>query len=191
MSGEEKKLPQTQIEIQMDNNSIQRNSRKYYYIDSMGHRRGPVEAYKLPSLQIKSYDYVWTKGMREWSRVRNVPDLASVFFKKRASSRGFSEGSTIIDSHIVSTVPTVTYHTTPNVNKGKSFLQIILPLLIAIGCFALAALVIWLLVLLFNWFLNDGKSHSVMIRAGIFIVPILLIWEGLKNLVSFFVQFWD
>lgn len=175
----------------MVNYSGQRNARKYYYINSNGQRQGPVEAYKLPSLQITPNNYVWTKGMREWRRVRDVPGLASVFTEKRASSRKFSEASTIIDAHLVSAAPTVTYHTTTNVNKRKSFFQIILPLLSAIGCFALAALVIWLLVLFFNWVYNDGKSHSGSIKAGVIILPLLLIWEGMKNLVRFFMQFLD
>ena len=175
----------------MDNNSGQRNVRKYYFIDSHSERRGPVEAYKLPSLQITPNNYVWTKGMREWRRVRDVPDLASVFTEKRTSPHAFSEASTIFDAHLVSAAPTATYHITNNANNRKSVLQIILPLLKAIGCFAFAALAIWLLVLLVNWAFNDGESHSGRIKVGIFIIPLLLIWEGIKNLVRFFKQFLD
>ncbi|MBR1498733.1 MAG: DUF4339 domain-containing protein [Bacteroidaceae bacterium] len=59
------------------------NVRKYYYIDSNGNRKGPVEAYRLPTLGIGRNSYVWAKGMKDWDIVDNVPDLYHVYVNVR------------------------------------------------------------------------------------------------------------
>lgn len=59
------------------------NVRKHYHIDSNGNRKGPVEAYKLPSLGIGRNSYVWTKGMKDWDIVDNVPNLYLVYVNVR------------------------------------------------------------------------------------------------------------
>lgn len=61
-------------------------------------------------------------------------------------------------------------------------------MIFAIGCFALAGLVVWLIVLGFKM-LNDGQSHHVRVKAVIFILPLMLVWEGLKFIVQFIKQF--
>lgn len=164
------------------------NTRKYYFIDSDGRRKGPVEAYKLLALGVTKNSYVWSKGMKNWERVFNVPDLHHMFVMPKDGPTWLEEGSTIWDAHEINSNPSV--FVTTNIKVPKSVWQIAQPLVWSIGCFALAGLVTWLIIWAFGTF-NDGKSHHVTVRVGVFILPFWLLWEGLKNLVRFFKQFFD
>lgn len=171
-----------------NNHHSSANMRKYYYIDSNRNRQGPIEAYRLPSIGVCANSYVWTKGMKQWEHAYNVPDLRNVFLSKK----------NVVKQHLttakISVPPTSDAQNmasvTVNIKPSKTFFDIIKPLLFAIGCFLLAGLVVWLIIWAFGT-LNDGKSHHVNVRVGVFLLPLWLIWEGFKNLVRFFKQFLD
>lgn len=160
--------------------------RKYYYIDSNRNGQGPVEAYKLPSLGVTPNTYVWTKGMLNWDHAYNIPELREIL----SSSTPVQEQTT--SSVVTSEVPygssNIQDMATVNIEPSKTFLEIIKPLLLGIGCFALTALIIWLIILLFEM-LNDGNSHYVRVRVAIFILPLLLFWRGIKYIGQFLKQF--
>lgn len=164
------------------------NRRMYYYIDSGGKRKGPAEANKLPSLGVSKNHFVWTKGMKSWERVFNVPDLHSVFLMQKEHSTRPDEGSTVWNAHEINVKASA--FVTSNIDAPKSVWQIVEPLVWSIGCFALAGLVTWLIVWAFGT-LNDGKSHHVRIKVGVFVLPFWLLWLGFKNLFRFFKQFLD
>lgn len=160
--------------------------RKYYYIDSRGQKHGTVEPYNLPLLGVTLESYVWTKGMKDWTRVRNVAELIPIFARRNSLHQNVMENSNMgSNAFIVSSERCVM---SSKIKKERSLYEIFKPLLWSIGCFILAGLVIWLIILMFEW-LGDGKSHHVRVRVGLFIAPIMLIWEGLKLLTQFVKQF--
>lgn len=164
------------------------NMRMYYYIDSNMNRQGPVEAYRLPSLGVRADNYVWTKGMKQWERAYNVPDLSAVFPPRRTVDEQHLTNAKMQDMSIKPSGSQSMATVTVNINPSKTLFDVIKPLLFAIGCFALAGLVVWLLVLGFQA-LNDGKTHHVRVKVAIFILPLMLVWKGLKYIAQFIKQF--
>ena len=157
------------------------NVKKYYYIDSNLNRRGPVEAYKLPYMGVTRNSYVWAKGMKDWAHAYDVRDLDTVFGVK-SNARVNPDSSTIWSPHITS--PSVIPSASSNIKTSKSFIDVITPLLYAIGCFILAALIVFFIIWAFQAF-DDGKSHRVSVKVGVFIAPIMLVWKGLKYIGVF------
>lgn len=125
--------------------------------------------------------------MKSWERVFNVPDLHSVFLMQKEHSTRPDEGSTVWDAHEIN-VKTSAFVTT-NIDAPKSVWQTVEPLVWSIGCFALAGLVIWLIIWAFGM-LNDGKSHHVMMKVGVLVLPFWLLWVGGRIFLDFSNSFW-
>ena len=166
------------------------NMRKYYYIDSNMNRQGPIEAYRLPSLGVRANNYVWTKGMKQWEHAYNVPDLSTVFPSKKVVYEQHLTNDKISEMRPKPSDAQSMATATVNIKPSRTLLDIIKPLLFAIGCFVLAGLVVWLIVLGFKM-LSDGENHYVRVKVAIFILPLMLVWEGLKFIVQFIKQFFN
>ncbi|MBO7069091.1 MAG: YARHG domain-containing protein [Bacteroidaceae bacterium] len=52
---------------------------KYYYVDANKQKAGPVSPEDFQSLGISAMTLVWTKGMTQWTKAGQVPELADIF----------------------------------------------------------------------------------------------------------------
>jgi len=52
---------------------------KYFYVDANKQKAGPVSPEEFPSLGITEETLVWTKGMPQWTKAGQVPELADFF----------------------------------------------------------------------------------------------------------------
>ena len=154
--------------------------RKYFYIDSHNQQRGPVDANQLPMMGVTSNTYVWTEGMRDWKMVSDIPKL-SVLFPKQQMSQDNSYQASYSQPGVSDSVTNenVEYTSSIATPQPMSFWKKTMALWFALGCFALAALLFWLLVYVFS----DGKNH--IIRVKTVFLPILLVIYGFKFVIDF------
>ena len=166
------------------------NTKKYYYIDSNRNRQGPIEAYRLPSFGVRADSYVWTKGMKQWEYAYNVPDLSTIFPKRKTADEQYLTNAKMPEMSLKPSGSQSVATVTVNIKPSRTLFDVIKPLLFAIGCFALAGIVVWLIIQGFEM-LNDGQSHHVRVKVAIFILPLMLVWEGLKFVAQFIKQFFS
>lgn len=87
---------------------------KYFYIDSNGVQKGPVDVDRLKKLGLPPYTLIWKKGMREWSEFSTLIALDT----KKTTETAIQERRQT--SKTTTTTATTTTTTTPTKSSTSS-----------------------------------------------------------------------
>ena len=59
---------------------------RYYYVDANRQKAGPVSTEDFKRLGINAKTFVWTKGMKSWTKVEDIPELIELFEQELSQS---------------------------------------------------------------------------------------------------------
>ena len=56
---------------------------KYYYVDSTGQQKGPIDVEDFLEYGIKKHTLIWQSGMQDWTEAGKVPEVVSALYQSR------------------------------------------------------------------------------------------------------------